>query len=88
MLENEKEIQAVKVQLSKLREMASILQSSLLSESDEEDVEGDVLEKTKLEGFKSKMQIVDAIDSALEIGSTSDHRGFLDGDSFDFRQRG
>ena len=56
LLENEQEIQAVKVQLSKLREMATILQSSLLSESDEEDVEGDVLEKTKLEDFKSKMQ--------------------------------
>ena len=30
------------------------------------------------------MQIVDAIGSALEIGSTSDHRGFLGDDSFDF----
>ena len=84
LLENDQEIQAVKLQLSKLREMATILQSSLLSDSDEEDVEGDVLEKTKLEGFKSKMQIVDAIGSALEIGSTSDHRGFLGDDSFDF----
>ena len=82
LLENEQEIQADKVQLSNFVKWQVYCNHHYFL-SDEEDVEGDTLEKQSLRDY-SKMQIVDAIDSLkIEIGSISNFPGFIGDDSFD-----
>jgi len=79
-LKNEQQVQSIKIQLSKLREMAKILQKSLLAEEAEKDVGGSVFEGAGLgdnmENQNNTSSIVNAIDSAMQIEATLDSQAF------------
>ena len=80
-LENEQQVQSLKIQLSKLREMANILQASLLAEEDAESANDsnvghngthNLANSNNNNNKNNTESIVNAINSAIQIETTLD----------------